>query len=356
MSGETPLKGAVVGCHGIGKMHAQAMKEAGEVDLVAVCDLVEEYARDLAAEHEGVDVFTDFTEMLEKLKPDVVALGVPTSAHAKMAIQAAEAGVRGIVGEKPMAANLAEARTMIEAAERCGAQLIINHQRRTFPCVMKMREMIQSGAIGEVYLIRGSCPGDILTDGTHLIDSLRYLGGDEDVQWVFGNVFRLPVQEGKPLGKGVVDKGGYRYRHGCPIENGGFATWEFAGGLRAEMLTGELRFPGSKYQDYEALGTAGRLRRQGDQGGLSIQAAGTDGWQTVDLGAEAGSPVARNYDLLARNVRAGGGEHPLKAENGLRVLEILMAVYESARLRAKIELPLDQDRSPMEIMVEDGQM
>lgn len=355
---ENPLRAAIVGCHGIGKTHAKAMKQAGMVELVALCDLDEQIVGELAHEYGEIPVYTDISQMLAEVEPDIVCLAVPTSAHAPLAVQAARAGVKGILCEKPMAKNLAEARNMIEACRRSGTKLIVNHQRRTVPTLIKMRELVESGGIGEVYLIRASCPGDIMTDGTHAIDSIRFLAGDADVDWVFGNVYRVPVDPSKPIGKGCVDVDGWRYRHGCPIENGGFALWQFIRGPRAELLCGDLRAPGRGYQDYEVFGSEGRLWRPGDGGvpNLLIQTSETDGWQAVDDcdPEDAAITFARNYDRLAENIRGNISDHPLNGENGLRVLEIIMAIYESARTRARITLPLQQDRLPTEIMVETG--
>jgi UDP-N-acetyl-2-amino-2-deoxyglucuronate dehydrogenase len=352
------LRAAIVGCHGIGKTHAKTIEQATMVELVALCDLDEQIARELSHEYGDPPVYADISEMLAEIEPDIVCLAVPTSAHAPLTVQSARAGVKGILCEKPMAKNLAEARDMIEACRDSGTQLIVNHQRRTVPALIKMRELIADGAIGEVYLVRASCPGDIITDGTHAIDSIRFLAGDEDIDWVFGNVYRVPVDLSKPIGKGCVDVDGWRYRHGCPIENGGFALWQFAGGPRAELLCGDLRVPGRGYQDYEVFGSEGCLWRPGDGGvpNLLIQTSKTDGWQAVEGcdPEDSATIFARNYDRFAGNILKNTNDHPLAGENGLRALEIIMAIYESARLRARITLPLQQDRLPTEIMVEAG--
>jgi UDP-N-acetyl-2-amino-2-deoxyglucuronate dehydrogenase len=346
------LCGAVIGCGGMGRGHARAIAASREVELLAVCDLDEALAQRAAEARPGVRVYTDAGRMLAEVRPEIVAVVTPTDSHAALTVQAAEAGVRGICCEKPMATCMGDARAMVDACERHGAALIVNHQRRMLPALVRMRELIVEGAIGEVTLLRGTCAGDLLSDGTHLIDSLLHLAGDEDAAWVFGALYREPPKAGEPRGMGYHASGGYRYGH--PIETGALGTWEFQSRLRAEILTGELRLPGRRYQDYEVLGTKGRLWRpsDGEEPGLCIQTAGAEGWQPVEIpGTGQNDVITRSYDLLARNLREGG-DHPLSADRALRGFEILMAIYESARLRARIDLPLEQERFPLEMMIE----
>ena len=214
-----------------------------------------------------------------------------------------------------------------------------------------MRELITTGAIGEVTLLRGSCQGDLLSDGTHLIDSLLFFAGDLEIAWAFAGIYRREPDPSEARGAGYHASGGYRYGHA--IESGGMGTWEFKTGLRAEIFWGELRLPGRKYQDYEVLGTRGRLWRTGDQDpeNLFIQTSGTDGWQPVPVEGDRRAVLTRNYDLLARNIRSGNGAHPLSGENSFRGFEVLMSLYESARTRTRIELPLTQEQFPLALML-----
>ena len=351
------MTGAVVGCHGIGRMHAAALSQARQVELVALCDVRREYADQLAEDHRGVAVYEDYADMLGQERPDIVALAVPTDRHASMAIQAAEAGVKGICGEKPMARNMSEAGKMMEVCNRLGTHLIVNHQRRTYPALRMARMLIEKGAIGDVRIIRASCPGDILTDGTHAIDSARYLAGDANATWVFGNVYRRSYQPDEKGGKGCVIRNGYRYRHACPIEDGGVGIWEFENGIRAELFSGTVRIPGRAYQDYEVVGSKGVLWRRGDtdEPNLLMRVDDSAGWVPVHLDDTADNVecVARNYDGLAGIIASGSGHHPLAGTSAQKTLEIIMAIYESARLGARIDLPLQQDRYPMDIMDEE---
>lgn len=352
---DNKLKGAVVGCRGMGSWHARSIARSREVELVGVCDLDEPLARSLATELAPARAYADLDAMLEAERPDLLAIATPNTSHAALTIRAARAGVRGICCEKPMAVDLSEARAMAAACREAGIPLIINHQRRTLPAMVRMRELIVEGAVGDVQVLRGTCQGDLLTDGTHLVDSLLHLAGDADVEWVFGAVTRDPPPPGEERSGGFKAAGGYRYGH--PVETGAMGVWQFAGGPRAEVFTGGLHVPGRQYNDYEVLGTRGRLWRSGDHDrpGVFHQLGGSGEWKPLE--GEFGSPetvIADNYDRLAANVRASGRDHPLSVDRALRGFELLIGIFESARLRRKIALPVEQEQFPLALMIEAG--
>ena len=337
----------------MGALHARAMASLEEYELVAVCDIRKEVAEAIADEL-GCEVYTDYDAMLAEVRPDVVAIATPTYLHAEMAFKAIEAGVRGIYCEKPMATNLADARKMVELCRERGIALAVNHQRRLSAVHYKMRRLLEEGAIGEVYLIRGSCGGDVMSDGTHTIDTILHLAGDPEVRWVFGQIYREEPRPGEGRSMGFHPSGGWRFGH--MIENGAMAVFELGNGWRAEIFTGGMSLPGRRYQDIEAFGTRGRLWHPGDGSDppLLIWNEGTSGWSPVpmdDIPEEVREldPITYGYRLFARTVKEGA-HHPLRGENALRGFEVVMAVYESARLRAKLALPLRQDRFPLELM------
>jgi predicted dehydrogenase len=298
----------------------------------------------------GAKAYTNYEEMLAVEQPDVVTVATPTDSHARLTIAAAEAGVRGICCEKPMATNLGDGRAMVRACAEHGAQLIVSHQRRMGPDLLTMRRLIDDGAIGEVYLLRGGCQGDLLSDGTHLIDSLRWLAGDQPVRWLLGQIYRDPPDPEEERGIGFHRSGGYRYGH--MVENGAMAVLEFESGLRAEMFTGGLHMPGRPYQDYEALGNKGRLWRYGDRARppLRIQDDRAGGYREIMNDPDApASSRANMYATFAQTILECA-PHPLSGESALADLEVIMAIHESARTHSRIEFPLEQEAYPLLLM------
>ena len=193
-----------------------------------------------------------------------------------------------------------------------------------------------------------------MSDGTHTIDTILHLAGDVDVAWVVGQVHRVAPDPGEERAGGYEASGGWRYGH--IIETGAMSTFEFRNGVRAETLTGDIRFPGRGYQDIEVIGTEGRLWRPGDKGDPAplIQNSAAGGWREVEIDGSP-DPMTESYRLFARTIREGV-LHPLSGDNALRGFEVVMAIYESGRLSEKVDLPLQQARFPLEIMAEEGRI
>ena len=354
------LKGAVLGCR-MGSAHAHSMAICDEYDMIAVCDINQEIASNCAKSLNINNVYYNYETMLAEIKPDVVAIATPTNLHYKHTLQALEAGARGICCEKPMAVCMGDAKDMTEKCRSAGVPLIINHQRRMSTELIYARKLIERGAIGEIRMIRLECAGDMLSDGTHLLDSLMWFMDDVGAEWVMGQIHRI----GEP------------FRYGHNIENGAMAIIRLKNGVRAEIMVGDLRTEKRDYQDYQIIGTKGIIWRCGDNsvdnlfindghGGhytpgtadrgifkpMPVENGEVGEWRKIELQHRVNA-MAESYKLFASSI-LDGSSHPLDAEIALIGFEILMAVFESARLRKKIFLPLEQDRYPLDIMIEQG--
>ena len=358
------LRAAVLGCR-MGRAHARSIASLDEYELVAVCDVVRDAAAACAGDN-GIDaIYTNYAEMLAQVKPDVVAVATPTNLHPEHTLQALDAGAKGICSEKPMAVCMGDARSMVEKCRSAGVPLVINHQRRLGSEMVYARQLIQEGTLGEIRMIRGECAGDILSDGTHLIDSIMWLAGDSGAEWVLGQIHRDLPKEAP----------GNRYGH--TIETGAMAVIRLKNGLRAEIVCGDLRTERLAYQDYQVIGNRGILWRCGDRAAENLFICDHKGggwipgldngtykpipapdgksgmWRPVEIPVPRVNPIAESYRLLAASIREGA-PHSLSGENALVGFEMLMAVFESARLHKRIRLPLEQDRYPLDIMLEQG--
>ena len=200
----TKLKIAVIGCGSIAQNRHLLEYQANEnVEIKAVCDIVEERARKIGQLY-GATLYTDYEVLLKEEEIDAVSVCLPNYLHAPVSIAALNAGAH-VLCEKPMATSKEEAEEMIQAAEKNGKKLMIAHNQRFVPSHVKAKELIEAGAIGKVYSFRTAfghggpegwsaegedswffkkdqafigAMGDL---GVHKADLLRYILGEEFV-------------------------------------------------------------------------------------------------------------------------------------------------------------------------------
>lgn len=354
------LRTAIVGLGGPGREHAKCLAGlTDDFEIVAGCDMAETARAAFAAEDPRARVYGDFAVLLAKERPDVVVLATSETPRCALTLQAVAAGVRGLYVEKPMAVSLGEARKMLATCTAKKIPLLVNHQRRTLTVFRKMRQLIADDAIGEVTLIRASCAGDLLCDGTHLVNMARFLYGDPPARWISAMV-NLGEPAG-PLWPGEPPFSGRRF--GRAAERGAVAIVAFEGGGRAEFHTGALQIAGSQYQYYEVIGSKGRLLRNGDAANppVLMQRESAAGWHAMSVDEAAVAAESRmlvpaeNYLGLAAMMRGEAIEHPLDAHRAILDHEILMAAYESARRHERITLPLQEDAFPLELLMQEQQ-
>jgi len=354
-----PLKTVLVGCNTIAAVHLSALKGLEQFRVTALADIDADRCAALAQAHDVAEHYTDYQEMLDREKPDVAVVATPNNLHATMTLAAVRAGVRGVYCEKPMAVDLAGGRSMVQACKEGNVALVISHQRRLSPPLVRMREMIENGVIGQLQTIRGSCNGDLLTDGTHAVDTLRHINGDREAIWAFGQIHRIPKPG--PTTKTSVQIAADGHRYGHPVETGAMALFEFDNGVRAELMTGDVVPAGSDYCAIEATGTDGRLWRPGDRAEVPLLVDKGEGWRPVPfdgtvVGPESGRRTVMECYRRFAGMILEGLPHPLSGESALKGLEILMGIFESARTHTKVSLPLRQERFPLQLMIDAGQL
>lgn len=357
------IRTAVVGLN-MGRNHVRVFHESPYFEIVAVCDLDPDRNEWILQNVLTCPAYTDYGQMLAETDVDAVVIATPNNLHESMTIAAVDSGVKGVYCEKPMAVSMQQANRMVKRSREAGVALMIGHQRRLTPVYQTMRELIADGEIGDVYLVRGTCAGDFLSDGTHTVDSIRYLLDDRHPSWVLAALYRQPL--GEILYNGQAFDG---YRYGHQVESGMSAVVEFEGRIRAEIFTGGLWLPGRAYQDIEVFGTKGRIWRAGDSADpeLLIETGQGGGFEPVQVrrpeetgagldggGHGANLPERTQVAEVFANMIWNGENSIMSGQNALGTQEIVMAAYESARSNSRVTFPITQFDYPLDLMIEDG--
>ncbi|MGW8251808.1 MAG: Gfo/Idh/MocA family oxidoreductase [Anaerolineales bacterium] len=184
------IKAAVIGVGSMGRNHARVFNELPEAHLVAVADIQAEAAQAVAS-REGVAGYASYIEMLEKERPEIVSIAVPTALHATVSVHALEAGAHILI-EKPIAGSLEEGQQIIQRASAMGKKLMVGHIVRFNPAVKVLKEKIaqdESGRIFQIVCRRvGPFParirdvGVVIDLATHDLDLMRYLTGGDPIR------------------------------------------------------------------------------------------------------------------------------------------------------------------------------
>jgi predicted dehydrogenase len=152
------LEGAVIrwGIIGVGnvteKKSGPAFYKAEHSQLVAVMRRNAEKAADYAKRHNVPKWYSNASELINDPEVDAVYVATPPGSHARYAIEAMRAG-KPVYVEKPMAKNYAECQEMLKVSEETGMPLFVAYYRRTLPAFLKVKEMIETGAIGKPLVV-----------------------------------------------------------------------------------------------------------------------------------------------------------------------------------------------------------
>lgn len=338
---------AVVGCGRIANSHLQAIQQyASDLELVNVCDANSERLQQ-TAEAYGVEGYTDLHELLSHTTADLVSICTPSGLHPMQTIAVARAG-KHVLTEKPMATQWSDGWHMVRACDENQVRLFVVKQNRRNPTLQLLKQAIDTGRFGKIYMVaanvfwtrpqsyysqdrwRGTWEfdgGAFMNQASHYVDLLGWLIGPvETVQAMTATLARTIEAEDS----GVVN---FRWRNGA------------LGSMAVTMLTYPKNLEGS----ITVLGEKGTVKI----GGVAVNEI--QQWQFANE-APQDSEVA-NSSYATTSVYGFG--HPLYYANvigtlrgqcqpetdgreGLKSLELLCAIYRSARDQVPVHLPLER--------------
>ncbi|MGW5159213.1 Gfo/Idh/MocA family protein [Nonomuraea wenchangensis] len=329
MSTTSGLRLGVIGAGTIAEFHvAAARQSAGQVKVTAVCDVRAEAAEKLAAEA-GARVFTDHRSMIDAGGLDAVVITVPHALHAPITLDAAAAGLHVLV-EKPIATTREDALRMIEACRAAGVVFAVGHVLRFVPMLRAAAGFLASGELGQVvvaserrtadygdpsrprwFLDAGMAGGGIVLNvGTHSIDKLQMLVGSPIVE--------VTAHVAGPGGESVETEAVALARH--------------ADGTRSTISVTGTGLPFT--DEAEIVCGEGALRISRGEGVWSFR--GGVATQVAAPGSgEMATAFAAQLTDFARACAARTTPE-VTAEYALSVLDVALAVYESARLGSTV--------------------
>lgn len=340
----------IIGCGVIGPSHAGAVKECEETELRAVCDVVEEKAGKMAEDYGG-EPCTDLKDLLERDDIDCVSICTPSGMHAEHAIAAARAG-KHVLCEKPIDISLASIDRLIQVCKAQQVKLGVIFQRRTYDATRIAREAVQGGTLGQMVLgdaclkyyrspeyyksagWRGTWAldggGALMNQGVHGVDQLLYIMGD--VESVFARADHL-VRDIEVEDTSVAC---LKYKSGAfgaivcttSVNPGEGTRIELNGNLGTIILCD---------QEFTKWAVSDSPSKRGENDESKCGKPESQGVGDPTAISQKGH-AAQVADLV-RAIREDR-DPMVTGESARKSVELILAIYESARTGKEIKLPL----------------
>jgi UDP-N-acetyl-2-amino-2-deoxyglucuronate dehydrogenase len=340
------IKFAIVGAGNIARHHAESICRHPDAELVAVADNSADRARRLAEEVSAAPrLFTDYQEMLKMEEIDVVCICTPSGSHNEVTIAAARAG-KHVLCEKPLDIKAEGMTAMIDACREHGVKLGCVFQRRLMPAMLHARKAIQEGKIGKpvlgnAYLKYYRSPeyyksggwrgtwkldggGALMNQGVHGVDLIQYLMGDVESVFAYSAALTREIE----------------------VEDTAVVAMKYKGGAFGIIQGTTSVYPGQET----------RFELHGDKGTIEFGDNGIKQWtfmghdepapeyeDTLGL-ASSSNPqqisTAGHYyyvDDMIQAIRDNREPH-VNGEEARKSVDLILAIYESARLGKEIIL------------------
>jgi UDP-N-acetyl-2-amino-2-deoxyglucuronate dehydrogenase len=346
VSPDRKVRFALVGCGRIAQNHFGAIKRHQErCELVDVCD-IDSHALKAAVDETHAQGHRRVEDLLAKTTADAIILASPSGLHPRQAIEAARSG-RHVITEKPMATRWQDGLAMVKACDDAGVRLLVVKQNRLNRTLQLLRRAIMLGRFGRIYMVsvnvfwsrpqsyydsaawRGTWEfdgGAFMNQASHYIDLLDWLIGPVESVMAYTSTLARRIE--------VEDTGvaALKWRNGA------------LGSVNVTMLTYPKNFEGS----ITVLGEKGSARI----GGVAVNqiqhwefdAPDAMDAEVRDANYETTSVYGFGHPLYYDNViktLRGEAQPETDGREGLKSLELLIAMYVSARDGRRVSLPLE---------------
>jgi len=309
-----------------GKHHAAAFHANPRFEVAGICDIDTARLEAAAAELGDPQIGTDAAALARAITPDVFCFATMPNLRYDMVKIGVESGAKLIAFEKPVALTTTEAAQIMDLVRASGVKAVVSHQHRYGVHYQKVKEIIDSGALGRIHTVYGHATGWMMHMITHMIDYARWYNGNADADWVMAQ---------------AAGKGKFSDIHASPDYLAGII--QFANGVRGYIETG-AGAPDVPEVDY--WWRKCRIGAQGTDGFAEVLTGG--GWRAVTKSGAWSGEGCMNYDLDMppyiqdmADYLDGTKEHPCNLEEAYKGFQILMGFCRSIIDRGQVALPLD---------------
>jgi len=322
----------VIGLAGVGGKHVSVLKEMGM--LACVCDINRAVADEKAGEH-GVKAYYDAAEMFESERLDAVSLCTPPKSHAPLTELAATRGTP-VIAEKPMANSVENCLRMIEACRENKVTLMVAHKKRFLPALRRLKDLL-GGTLGEPKFLLHRYPhpamsnkdwfwaeddggGPILENAVHAADAIRFLLGDVERVYAEGSTAFAEER--------------------APVINCAVYTARFKSGAVASVGAGMVSCPAFNFEDFYVAAEKGVAEVSGrfDSSDTLRYALREKPRDVVEEKFGEADAFRLELEHFVECIRSGA-EPLTSGREGMKAVELCLAVKRSAREQAPITLP-----------------
>ena len=340
------IRFALVGCGRIATNHISAINTHGTAcELSDVCDVDPVKLAD-AVEKTGASGYANLKELLARSQADCVVLASPSGLHSAQAVQVAVAG-KHVMTEKPLATRWKDGLAMVRACDSAGVRLFVVKQNRRNRTLQLLKQAIEARRFGRIYMVsinvfwtrpqsyydgakwRGTWEfdgGAFMNQASHYVDLLDWLVGPVESVMAYTGTLARRIE----------------------VEDTGVAALKWRNGAMGSISVTMLTYPKNLEGSITILGETGTVRI----GGVAVNEI--QRWEFATTHEMDQQVANANYDTTS----VYGFGHPLYYDNviqtlrgeaepetdgreGLRSLELLIALYKSARDGRRINLPLE---------------
>ncbi|MGV3532662.1 MAG: Gfo/Idh/MocA family protein [Chthoniobacteraceae bacterium] len=332
------------------------------IELVAIADADAKGLEKIGARYPTARTFSDFRQMLDQEKPELVSVAPRHSdQHHAMVLAALQAGSH-VYCEKPFTSTLVEADELLAEAEKRGLRIGVAHQMRMQPPVVWLKKAWEEGRFGDLISMESwgkqdprAGGEDMMVLGTHLFDLMRLFAGDAV------SCSAEVLQKGKPVTK--EDARLVKDNVGLVAGDEVFASYRFSSGVHGTFISHAGLRDYSGHWGLELRGTKGAARITTDiPCQVFVQERGkwdpngrTTKWQLpaelspITPEQRKAGPVEANRIMVDDwlNAIAEKRDPQCSGRDGMRAVEMVMAAYQSSMKGTRVTLPLEERAHPL---------